>query len=320
MVFRQKRLIFCVATLLIVMMLVAAGCGGNPSSKAVAEVNGEAITRGELDSYMNILRLFMPDWEPMLGDSSRRAMMEPELLDALIENTLVRQAAVSLGIEATEAEIQGLYGMYKLQMIQGMFGSEEDFGKKLKELNLHENDLMNFIGSSVYQDKMDEYFAANLSDEKIRQFIADNPELGTSPAFFELSHILLETEEDAQEIHIRLLAGEDFADLAEELSLDPRAQREGHSGFRGYLGDNIAENGSDIWPEWLTVVGGMQGGEISEPIETSDGWHVIKLHSRTGAQELSFEDAREKARAEMLSQAVNEFLDSFFAQAKIEKL
>jgi foldase protein PrsA len=320
MVLRQKRLVFCVATLLIVMMLAAAGCGGNSSSKAVAEVNGEAITRGELDSYMNILRLFMPDWEPMLGDSSRRAMMEPELLDALIENTLVRQAAVSLGIEVTEAEIQGLYGMYKVQMIQGMFGSEEDFGKKLKELNLSENDLMNFIGASVYQDKMDEYFAAKLSDEEIRQFIADNPEFGTSPAFFELSHILLETEEEAQEVRTRLLAGEDFADLAEVLSLDPRAQREGHSGFRGYLGDNIAENESGFWPELLTVAGNMQGDEISEPVETSDGWHLIKLHSRTVAQELSFEDARETAIRAMISQAANEFLDTFFAQAQVEKL
>ncbi|MDW7649799.1 MAG: SurA N-terminal domain-containing protein [Bacillota bacterium] len=318
MFFRQKRLMFCMAAILVVVMFAAAGCGGS-SAKTVAEVNGQAITRGELESYMNILRLFMPNLEPMLSEESRRAAMEPDILDALIESTLLQQAVEELGITVTDAEIEELYENYKIQMVQGMFGSEEDFNKKLKEFNIRESDLIQFIGGSVYSEKLDAYYGEQISEEQIRAFITENPEYGRKPALLELSHILLETGEEAENVRERILAGEDFAELAQELSVDPRAQNEGHSGYRGYLGDNISEDEQMLWPEFMAAAKGLvEEGEISEPVETSDGWHVIKLHKRTGTEELTFEEAREAAVAAMVSEKTVEYLDTFFAQAQID--
>ena len=55
MVFRHRRVKLWIALLLAIIVFTVTGCGG--SSKAVAEVNGDKITRAELDAYMDILRL-----------------------------------------------------------------------------------------------------------------------------------------------------------------------------------------------------------------------------------------------------------------------
>lgn len=117
-------------------------------------------------------------------------------------------------------------------------------------------------------------------------------------------HIMVDTEEEAQAVIKRLQAGEDFADLAAELSKDP-----GSSTAGGDLG--FVSRGRFVGPVDEAVFT-LSIGEVSEPVETQFGWHVIEVLERE-VRPLSPADYR-------LSQqlAYNDWLTSARTEAIIE--
>jgi parvulin-like peptidyl-prolyl isomerase len=104
-------------------------------------------------------------------------------------------------------------------------------------------------------------------------------ERGEQVSAVEAQHILVETEEEAQEVFSRLEAGEDFGDLAAELSIDPSAG--GHGGDTRLIFTNTpgyyarAELG--LGPDFDEQVFGAEPGEIVGPIETFQGVFVIEV-------------------------------------------
>ena len=119
-------------------------------------------------------------------------------------------------------------------------------------------------------------------------------------------HILVETEEEANEVIERLEAGEDFADLAEELSLDTTSGVQG--GDLGFVpaGSFVAAVDEAVFT--------LPIGEISEPIETQFGWHIVEVLERE-ERELSPADYRQRQ-----SQAYNDWLSSARMETNIEDL
>lgn len=317
MVFRHRRVKLWIALLLTIMVITVTGCGG--SSKVVAEVKGEKITRAELDAYMDILRLFMPNLEPMLSDKSRRGMIEGDILGAMVEDLLLKQAVKELGFTVTDSEVQEVFDAYKSQLI-GMFGSEEAYNAKIKEYKIKEKDLVLFIGSSVYSDKLNEHFEQSLSEDDVRAFIAENPEYGRKPAELELSHIQFDTKEDALAAKERHQSGEDFGDLAEELSKDRRATTSAHSGYRGYLGDNIPEDTETIWPEVIGATKDLAAGVVSVPVKSAVGWHLVLLHKRVEAQDLTFAEAREGATVAAAKARASQHFNDYYDNADVKLL
>jgi peptidyl-prolyl cis-trans isomerase C len=85
-------------------------------------------------------------------------------------------------------------------------------------------------------------------------------------------HILVETEEEANAVMARLQTGEDFADLAVELSQDPGSGAEG-----GDLG--FVPRGRFV-PEFDEIVFTAPVGEVNDPVQTQFGWHIIEVLER----------------------------------------
>lgn len=308
MLLKKGRVIkYGAVLLLLAMLLAAAGCGG--TSKAVAEVNGEKIVRAELDTYINILRLFMPQLEPMLSDKEGRTALEGQILDTMVDTVLIKQEALKRNIEVTAEETDALYAQSTAQMAM-MFGSEEELNKKLKELKIDEKDLKAFIGSSLYSDKVMAAFAEELTDEDVTSFMERYPDFIRVPSMLELSHILFETEEEALDAREQLLAGEDFASLAEELSIDPSAATN-----RGYLGDDILPDAQDMDQDFMAGANLLvEAGEISEPVESQFGWHLIQLHNRTEESVMSADEARGFAAEEKF----NSYFDSLYTEESVK--
>ena len=96
------------------------------------------------------------------------------------------------------------------------------------------------------------------------------------------SHILVETEAQADAVVKRLESGEDFAALATEVSLDRGTQITG--GDLGYF------QADDMVPEFSKAVFGLETGEVSPPFESQFGWHIAKLTDKRAAPVPSFED------------------------------
>jgi peptidyl-prolyl cis-trans isomerase C len=101
---------------------------------------------------------------------------------------------------------------------------------------------------------------------------------------FAARHILVADEAKAKELRAKIAAGEDFAKLASENSTDPASKKEG--GLLGYFGMG------QMVPEFEAAVVKMQKGELSEPVKTAYGWHIIKLEDRRQKQPPPFDQVK----------------------------
>ncbi len=93
------------------------------------------------------------------------------------------------------------------------------------------------------------------------------------PTEIRASHILVKTEEEAKNLYNEIQNGKDFAQIAQEVSLCPSGQNGGDLGFFG--------KGMMVKP-FEDAAFALEVGEISQPVETQFGWHLIKLTDKEG--------------------------------------
>ncbi|MGR3493571.1 MAG: peptidylprolyl isomerase [Shimia sp.] len=127
---------------------------------------------------------------------------------------------------------------------------------------------------------------------------------------YNASHILVETEEAAQDVVADLVGGADFAELAMERSTGPSGPRGGELGWFG-AGMMVAPFQAAV--EELEVDG------ISDPVETQFGWHVIKLNETRTSEPPTFEDVRADIEGQLRSEALEARIDELRAAASIER-
>ncbi len=123
-------------------------------------------------------------------------------------------------------------------------------------------------------------------------------------------HILLETQEEAQEVIEQLQGGADFAEVAQEKSTGPSADTGGDLGYfrRGQM-----------VPEFAEAAFAMEPGAISqEPVQTQFGWHVIKVEDKRTA-EPSLEELEPQLRQEVAREVVTGMIQDLREGAEIER-
>lgn len=152
-----------------------------------------------------------------------------------------------------------------------------------------------------------------VTQEELKAYYAANPGSFTAPDDMRASHILVKTEEEALDVKKRLEQGEDFAALARKISLDLATR------FKG--GDLGPIKRGQMIPQFEKTLLALKVGEISHPIATPFGYHIIKLNDRTVGAPLSFEDAKdqvkEQLQVEKKRKRFDEFVASLRAKAKL---
>ncbi len=121
-------------------------------------------------------------------------------------------------------------------------------------------------------------------------------------------HILLPTEDEAKKALDRVKAGEDFAKVATELSKDP-------GGEGGDLGWFTKDR---MVPEFSNAAFKLKKGEISEPVHTQFGWHIIKVEDTRTKTFPPFEQVKDQAARYVAQKAEGEMVSSLHSAAKIE--
>jgi len=125
-------------------------------------------------------------------------------------------------------------------------------------------------------------------------------------------HILVETEDEAKSILEELNKGGDFAALATEKSKDPTAVAQG--GDLGYF------TKTQMVPEFAEVAFKMYPGQLSNPVKTQFGWHIIKLEDRRNRKPPEFEQVKDQIEAFIARRAQTELVAQLREGAKIERL
>jgi hypothetical protein len=146
----------------------------------------------------------------------------------------------------------------------------------------------------------------NFSDESLRAYFEEHKGEFSQNC---LSHILVRSRADAEAVRARLRGGDDFAAVARAVSVDTG------SGARG--GDLGCNPKGAFVPEFDEAAGQLPVGQISEPVQTQYGFHVILVKER---KEANFEDAKEEVRAGLNSQsqaAFRQFLQQAVNSARV---
>jgi peptidyl-prolyl cis-trans isomerase C len=124
-------------------------------------------------------------------------------------------------------------------------------------------------------------------------------------------HILVQGEDEAKAILEQLKKGADFATLAKEKSKDPGAADGGDLGY--FTKDQMV-------PEFADVAFKMYPGQLSNPVKTQFGWHVIKLEDKRTKQPPEFEKVKGQIEAYLARKAQTDFIAKLRQGAKVERL
>lgn len=290
--------------------------GGRTTNAAavVAKVNGTDITYQEHQAAFENLRY---QYMMYLGSLSAadEEFLRYQALEMLLNTKLALEAARKEGITVSKSEIDAA-----LAELKQSFSSEDAYREALRRSGMTENDLRNVIAEDLLLEKALEKRQAEIqiTDEEVAEaYEAVNAR-----------HILIRPEEneageldwdaalaEANEILAQLRAGADFAVLAAAHSDDGTADQGGELGFftRGMM-----------VPEFEEAAFALEEGEISEPVRTQYGYHIIQVLERRRAEGEEFENAKESIRQSLqqqrLQQALNEWIGGLRSTAKVEIL
>ncbi|GMQ94726.1 MAG: peptidylprolyl isomerase [Acidimicrobiia bacterium] len=280
----MKRLL----VLLAVFSIVAAACSG--TDVVVASVNDTDILRSQVD------RLVPQD------DDDATSGGFAQYLSVAIQWEAVGQAAFSeFGITPTEDEITTR--LDQLVADQGEGVTLEDY---LASVQASEETIREVTKQLIIQDRVQEQFAASaepIADDLVNQELVDSPMDWTIVC---AAHILVETEDEATAVAARLESGEDFATVAEEVSLDPGSAANG-----GDLGCNSPAG--FVEPFALATM----EAEIdvpTAPVESEFGFHIIVVSQR---EEATTDVVRQTLERDTLTNAVTDWFVRVIESAEV---
>ena len=121
-----------------------------------------------------------------------------------------------------------------------------------------------------------------------------------------------EAEEKVKAVIVRLKKGEDFAKVAEEVTEDPSGKANG--GDLGYF------TKEQMVPEFSEAAFKLDAGQISEPVKTQFGWHVIKVEEKRTKPAPKFEEVKPQIENYVTRKAQAELVTKLRAEAKIERM
>ncbi len=350
------------------------------NSQTAAKVNGEEISRYDLDQAMNMQRRQLAQ---QLGQDFDASLLDDRLLrdsalGSLIDRMLLLQGAKSadfafsrealdqLILQTPEFQVDGAFSAARFdQVIQQMGYSRLQFRQLLEQEMLIGQLRAGISGTGFVTDQQVENFARlemqtrdfetltipaqhetiEVSDEQIEEYYETNADRFRTPeqviveyvelkkeSFFDqveasdeelqdlyqqqianldeqrrAAHILIETggelsDEEAkakiEEIAARVKGGEDFAAIAKEVSQDPGSANEG--GDLGFAGTGVYD------PAFEDALYALNEGEVSAPVQSEFGWHIIKLLGVQSPEVPSFESMKPELVRELKAQQVEQ--------------
>lgn len=127
---------------------------------------------------------------------------------------------------------------------------------------------------------------------------------------FNASHILVATEDEAKEIKAQLDDGADFAELAKEKSTGPSGPNGGALGWFGK---------GQMVPEFEQAVIGLEKGQVSDPVQTQFGWHVVILSDKRKSEAPELAEVRDELAQSVRQEAIQAKIDELTQAGSVER-
>jgi foldase protein PrsA len=231
-------------------------------------------------------------------------------LNDMINRQLIFSEAENLGLTISEEEIER-----EINHLRKDYSSEDEFYQALREqIGISPEDLREEIRYYLLSEEMATKDIV-ITEEEMRTYYQENIDVFYQPTLFHLHQILVKTEEEALQVIQEIEQGSSFEAVAAERSIDMITSSDG--------GDMGVVSANDFFLPYgiVEVAEGTPIGELSSPIETEDGFAVIKVTERTMGGQQSFEEVKGKIRREMALQeidGVTAFLDRLRENADVK--
>ena len=271
--------IFC----LLLMLCSLSGLGqankGVVIDKIIAKVDDYIVLKSELDrGYLE----FLSRGEIVNGDA------KCHVLEGLVINKLMVAKAEIDSIVVLDAQVELNLDQrmaYFIQQIGSEERLEEIYNKSVAEFR---EELFDDIKEQMIIQKMQGEISADVTTtpKEVSEFFKEIPKdslpyFSTEVTLGQIVKLPTVNEKRKQEIRdlltdirSRIINGEDFGDLAQRYSMDPGSKAQG--GRLGFF------NRGELAPEFEAAAMAMEPGEVSEPVETQFGFHIIQLIERRG--------------------------------------
>ena len=237
-----------------------------PKGEVVAKIYGEKIYSKEIESRMNFLM------EKFNNDNLTVENIDREVLKAMLLEQYVDKKILKL------AKDEKIYNNPNYRFLANEY----------KDRLIVEDYLNNFVFNNIDDDTIKKRY-----DELLA--ITDGKEER------KISHILVETEDEANRIRNTILRRNNFERMARTRSLDTAtAIKDGSLGY--VIKEELA------YPEFSNVAFLLKKGEISKPIQTKEGWHLIRVDDIRNIQTKSFEDSKVDIYYDVRQETFDNFL------------
>lgn len=282
-----KKSLFLITLLCIALAFTACSNTneqGDMDDNVMATVNGKAVLRDEYDDALAYYKSYVEyqygegAWET---EASRgltyKDYYENFVMDTLTYRLLLLDAAEKEGVVVTEEEKQ-----HELENFKTYFGNDEDYNNYLEQTETTEEFLLEDLAKDIMINNfvMSKIDSLNPNDNELKT-IFDDKKMNTQ---VRASHILVDTEDEAIDIIERITNGEDFGELALELSTDPGTAANG--------GDLDYFNYSQMVQTFSDAAYALEIGEVSGPVQSEFGYHIIKLTDKVVDEDITVESMK----------------------------
>jgi len=283
----------------------------------IATVGDEKITKDDLNKEMSkydaqLKKKYGSDYSTNTNIKDQITKIKKQQLDKLIIEKILLKKATELNLKPSDdvinKKIDDTISQYKTQ-----YSGAGQFESILQQNGTTENELRELIKKSVITNAVEENMLKDIAvkDEEVQAYYNENKDTTfTIGAGANVAHILVADEETAKNLKAKLDAGADFATLAKENSLDPGTKDNG-----GNLGF-VQYNSTDLVPEFVDGFKNLKEGEVSTPVKSQYGYHLIKATGLKSAELISFDKAKDKIKAALLEQKQDNTFNSKIAEWK----
>jgi foldase protein PrsA len=296
---RRSALVAGVLVLIVALGVGVTACGEGDSSDlpagVVAQVGDATITEQQLDraiAQTTAAAKAQGQSVPAEGAEGYDQLRQ-QALEGLRQQRIVAFEARACGnpCKVTEEEIDEELA----RIVETNFnGKQKELDAFLKERSITPAEARDIVKSGLQERKLFNRTTRGVrfTDADAKAYYEEHPGEFKVAAGRTISHILVETEAEAQRISAEVTPA-NFAELARENSIDSGTAQQG-----GSLGP--AQRGSFV-PEFEKAAFALEDGEISKPVKTQFGWHIITVDV-TPARTTSFADAKDQIVSTQLNQ------------------
>ncbi len=253
--------------------------------RIVAVVNDGVILQSQMDSKVDLVAGQLRDQNTALPP---REVLESQVLEQLITQEVQLQRAGRLGVRVPDAMLNST-----LQRVAQRNGiSLSDLPRAMASQGIDYRQYREDMRNEMILDSLrqrDVVARISVSEREIERFLDKQESSVGDQIDYELSHILISVDPNAtpeevgeageriEELYQRLVAGEDFAELAVEYSQGQNALDGGDLGWR---------KGAQLPPVFFDAIDDLQPGEFTDPIRSPSGFHLLKLNDVRGAEKI----------------------------------